>query len=272
MIVDDVVAAIERLAPTSLAEEWDNVGLLVGRGGQAVTGVLVALDLRDGVLDEAAAQGCNVVLTHHPVIFPSLDAVSDATSTGRLLLRAISESIAVIAAHTNLDAAPEGLNDQMGEMIGLTDMVPLRPALADASVGLGRVGRAPAGTTLGDLVGALGVAFEDASRAFVGDPAQAVESVAVCTGSGGSLLEEAAAAGAEVYITGDLKYHDADRAVGLALIAVPHATVERITMAAWSPLLQRELGTGVPVRFAQTDTDPWAAAGVGRRHRLPGDG
>lgn len=255
--VAEFLAALERLAPARLAEEWDNVGLLVGRADRPVTGVLVALDLRDGVLDEAEAHSCNLVLTHHPAIFPSLAAVSDASAAGRLVLRSAELGIAIVAAHTNLDSAAQGLNDQMAEMIGLTDMVPLRPRIGDPTVGLGRVGRAPAGSTLGDLVTALGVAFADAPRRFVGSPDRPIDSVAVCTGSGASLIDDAAAAGAHVYVTGDLKYHDADRAFDLALVSVPHATVERITLRAWCTLLERELA-GVPVRFAEVDTDPWA--------------
>ncbi len=258
MIIDQFLAALERLAPVSLAEEWDNVGLLVGRHVAPVSRILVALDLRDAVLDEAEHVGADVILTHHPAIFPSVTAVSDATVPGRLVLRAARAGIAVVAAHTNLDAARDGLNDQMADMLGLRDLAPLRSSPTDLALGLGRVGRTPAGTTLHDLVTAVGVAFAHPQRSFVGDPERALETVAVCTGSGASLIEDAVAVGADAYVTGDLKYHDADRAPGLALVGVPHGVVERAALREWTTtILARELGADVAVGFAATDTDPW---------------
>jgi putative NIF3 family GTP cyclohydrolase 1 type 2 len=102
--------ALERLAPAAFAEEWDNVGLIVGRRTQPVTRVLVALDLRQAVLDEARDRGADAVLVHHPPIFPSLAAVTDASPTGELVMTSVERGIAVVAAHTNLDSARGGLN------------------------------------------------------------------------------------------------------------------------------------------------------------------
>jgi dinuclear metal center YbgI/SA1388 family protein len=258
MLVAELVAAVERLAPPALAEEWDNVGLLVGRHNQPVSRLLVALELRDDVLSEAAELGCDAVLTHHPPIFPSLAAVTDDTHAADLVLRAAESRVAIVAAHTNLDAAAGGLNDVMAGLLGLSATVPLRPDTADPSVGLGRVGKAPARFTLEKLLKRVGEAFPGAPRRFAGDPGAKVRTVACCTGSGASLLPDALAAGADAYVTSDLKYHDADRAPGLALIALPHAHVERVAMKLWSKLLERALAQGgVDVRFAVTDTDPW---------------
>lgn len=260
MLVAELVAAVERLAPPQLAEEWDNVGLLVGRHNQPVRRLLVALDLRDEILGEAAELGCDAVLTHHPTIFPSLTAVTDDNHAADLVLRAAESRVAIIAAHTNLDAAAGGLNDVMAILLGLTDCTPLRPAAQGAAVGLGRVGSAPARMTLDKLVKRAGEAFDGAPRMYVGDPSAKVRRVACCTGSGASLLADALTAGADAYVTSDLKYHDADRAPGLALISLPHAQVERIAMRRWTKTLERAVaGDGVEVRFAITDTDPWQA-------------
>jgi dinuclear metal center YbgI/SA1388 family protein len=260
VLVAELVAVLERLAPPALAEEWDNVGLLVGRHNQPAHRVLVALDLRDDILAEASELGCDAVITHHPPIFPSLSAITDDTPAAELVLRAAESRIAIVAAHTNLDAASGGLNDVMAELLGLTATQPLRPSPTDPSVGLGRVGQAPARMTLERLVKRAGDAF-DAPRRYVGDPSARVRTVACCTGSGASLLPDALAAGADVYVTSDLKYHDADRSHGLALIALPHARVERLAMKRWAKTLERALaGEDVDVRFAVTDTDPWHVA------------
>ncbi len=257
MLVAELLATVGRLAPPPLAEEWDNVGLLVGRHNQPVRRVLVALELRDEVLGEAAEWGCRAVVVHHPTIFPALSAVTDDQVAAELVLQAAEARVAVIAAHTNLDAAAGGLNDIMAGLLGICDVAPLRPAPSDPSVGLGRVGQAPAQMTLDRLVNRAGTAF-DAPRQYVGDPSAKIRTVACCTGSGASLIPDALAAGADVLVTSDLKYHDADRAPGLALVSLPHARVERVAMKAWAKVLERTLAPeGVEVRFAVTDTDPW---------------
>lgn len=257
MLVAQLLAAVERLAPPELAEDWDNVGLIVGRHNQPARRLIVALELRDEVLDEAREHGCDAVLTHHPPIFPSISALSDAGVSSELVLRAAESRVAVMAAHTNLDAAAGGLNDIMGELLGMRDLRPLRPSDGDPAVGLGRIGRIEP-TTLEGLVSRVSKSFAGPAVAYAGDPWSRVERVACCTGSGGSLIAEARAAEADAYVTSDLKYHDADRAEGLPLVALPHARAERVALRRWTKALQRVLAAdGVEVRFAEAETDPW---------------
>lgn len=260
MLLAQLLAAVERLAPPALAEEWDNVGLLVGRHNQPARRVLVALELRDEVLGEAREQGCDAVLCHHPPIFPALTALTDGHGASELVLRAAEGRVAVLAAHTNLDAAPGGLNDLMAELLGVEDGAPLRPSPADPAAGLGRVGRVEQ-TTLGALVERVRAAFGPAPVSYAGDPWGRVERVACCTGSGAGLIPDARAAEADAYVTSDLKYHDADRAEGLPLVALPHARAERVALKRWARALERTLAPeGVEVRFAEADTDPWQSA------------
>lgn len=127
--VEDFMAVMEGLAPAALAEEWDSVGLQAGSRQTEVDAALVALNVTDEVIDEALKQGCQLVLTHHPLIFSPLASVTDDEPAGRLAVRAVREGLAVFAAHTNLDAAPGGLADQLAEVIGLLRARPLRPAL-----------------------------------------------------------------------------------------------------------------------------------------------
>lgn len=262
MNVGEVLAAVDALAPWRLAEEWDNVGLSVGRRDREVTRVLVALDLRDAVLDEAAGTGADLVLVHHPPIFPGLSAVSDARTAGALVLRAAEEHVAVVAAHTNLDSAAGGLNDLMAGALGMRDLTPLVPDGSDPDVGLGRVGHIDA-SPLADVAAHAVDAFctRRANLGMVGDPAREVRRVAVCTGSGGSLIDAARAAGVDAYVTGDLKYHDADAAEGMALVNVAHGAVEQHCLRAWAPVLADALApSGVTVAFTTVDTDPWREA------------
>jgi dinuclear metal center YbgI/SA1388 family protein len=258
----DLLAVLDDLAPMRLAEHWDNVGLMVGRRDRPVSRVLVALDLRAAVLDEAAAMGADLVLVHHPPIFPAMSAVTDERTAGALVLRAAEERIGVVAAHTNLDSAAGGLNDLMAGALGMSTTSPLVPDADDPAVGLGRVGDI-APTPLGVLAMRAVEAFSPrhANLGMAGDPAMAVTRVAVCTGSGRSLIDAARAAGADAYVTGDLTYHDADAAEGMGLVNVPHGAVEQHCMRAWAPMLASALGPcGVEVAVTSVDTDPWREA------------
>ncbi|HWH13366.1 MAG TPA: Nif3-like dinuclear metal center hexameric protein [Miltoncostaeaceae bacterium] len=264
MLVAQLLALVDRLAPAALAEDWDNVGLIVGRHNRPVRRVLVALELRDEVLHEARERGCDTVLTHHPTIFPALAAVTDGAPAAELVLSAAESRTTVVAAHTNLDACHGGLNDQLAEMLGLSGTRPLRPHPARAGEGLGRIGRAGPGP-LEALVRRLEAALEGARVDYVGDPGARVELVACCTGSGASLIPDARAAEVDVYVTGDLTYHDADRAQGMPLVLAPHAATERIALRRWFRTLERALAReGAEALFAEADTDPWHRAGGGR--------
>lgn len=254
MTVGDLLRRIDALAPFALAEEWDNVGLIVGESGAPATRVLAALDLREHVLDEAERGGCDVVLVHHPPIFPSISRVTGDDPVGRLILQAARRGITIIAAHTNLDSAAGGLNDIMAALLGLTDTEVLAPEEPGALAGLGRVG-----TATGSLE-ALARAAENAFGASaitgaVGDPSRPVHRVAVCTGSGASFITTARDRGADVYVTGDLKYHDADRVPGMALICAAHGAVETECLREW--VAGNAAALGCPISLSARSTDPW---------------
>lgn len=256
------LAVLEALAPARLAEPWDNVGVMTGRRDMPVTRVLVALDLRAGVLDEAAATGADLVLVHHPPIFPALSPVSPRRTQGALVLRAAADGVAVVAAHTNLDSAAGGLNDLMAEDLGMRDLAPLAPSPADPGRGIGRVGTIEP-VPLAQLSERAVTAFctRRANVGMTGDPDATVSRVAICTGSGGSLVEAARQAGADAYVTGDLKYHDHDAAEGMGLVNVAHGAVEQHVMRQWIPALADALApSSVPVAFTSVDTDPWQEA------------
>lgn len=259
MLVGQLLQTIDRLAPMRLAEEWDNVGLIVGRHNQPVRRLLVALELRDEVLDEARQGRFDGVLVHHPPIFPAITAVSDDLPAAELVLRAAESKTAIVAAHTNLDAARGGLNDVMAELLGMGEAAPLAPDPEEPAAGLGRAGPV-APTSVAELAASAARTFA-APSSFSGDGWTSVRMLACCTGSGGGLIDAARAAGADAYVTSDLKYHDADRARGLPLIGIPHAAVEQRAMKEWTRELTRALAPeGAEVAFAQTSTDPWQAS------------
>ncbi len=258
MTVGDLETAIDELAPFALAEDWDNVGLLVGRRERPVTAVLVALDLRREVLDEAHEHGCEAIVVHHPPIFPAVSALTDTPGPAELVLRAAEREVAVVAAHTNLDSAAGGLNELMAAALGIFNATPLTPNVDKPGVGLGRIGTRPE-ISLGDLLEKVREFYGEGEVTRTGDPAQGIKTIACCTGSGAGLIDAAREKRADVYVTCDLKYHDADRAGQMPLIGLGHATVESRAMRRWSEKLATKLQTtGAQVLSAETDTDPWS--------------
>ena len=221
--------------PRILAQEWDNVGLLVGSRSSPVGRVLVALDITEAVAREAAEKGCGLILAHHPVIncnWTPVQTVTDATIQGRILRRLIQSDIAAICMHTNLDAAAGGVNDQLALRLGLEEIAPL-----DTESGIGRVGvlpkpmeLAPFARYVKERLGANGVRFADGGRP--------VSRVAVGGGSCGEYAAQALALGCDTFVTADVKYNgflDAPD-LGLNLLDAGHFPTEDVvcgTLLSW---------------------------------------
>lgn len=233
--VQDAFDFLEKLAPASLAEEWDPVGLQVGSLKEELHGILVALDVTETALWEAVEHDCNLLVTHHPLFFKPLKRLDDRTPVSRCARLAAQMGVNVVSFHTNLDATERGLNDQLAQGLGLKGLKPLLPSRDPRRprAGLGRIGKV-ARTNLGKFADAVGKRLALEHLRFVGDPKHPVERVAVMTGSGGGYFNEAKAAGADVLVTGDVKYHPALDALaeGVALIDIGHFAGE-IGMVPW---------------------------------------
>ncbi|HEY8346745.1 MAG TPA: Nif3-like dinuclear metal center hexameric protein [Symbiobacteriaceae bacterium] len=346
--IGTITALLEELAPPEWAESWDNVGLQVGDPGRPVQRLLVALELTDGVVEEAVRLGASLVVVHHPPLFRPLKAIRLDTPAGARLERLIKAGIGVYAAHTNLDQAPGGTNDTLAQLVGLKDWEVLEPAgeeryfklvvfvprgyedavrqaMAEAGAGHignyshctfqapgtgtflplegtnpflgqqgrleyadeyrletivpqrrvsavvkamiaahpyeevaydlyplanpgkvrghGRIGKLETPTTLGALAERLKQELGLAHVAVVGDPHRTVATVAVGAGAGGSLVQTAARRGADVLVTGDVKYHDARDAAdaGLGVIDIGHYSSERIVVRPLAAYLRQRL-------------------------------
>ena len=207
MKVRDITSLIEAFAPLSLQESYDNSGLIVGRLDDEVHKALLAVDVTEEVLAEAVAEGCDMVITHHPIVFHAMKRFNSASVTERCVEEAIRRGIALYAAHTNLDSAPQGMSWRVAEILGLKSVHVLQPT-DDAGAGFGVVGELenmlPSEEFMRQVMQKFGVKamrHSDIVKPKVGK-------VAICTGSGGSLIGEALASGADIYITADLKYND----------------------------------------------------------------
>lgn len=212
--VNEIWSFISTFAPPELAAEWDNIGPLVN-GEDKVTGILVCLDITPAVVQEAVQQECNLVVSHHPVIFKPLGRFGKPDVAYQLARAGVS----AVCAHTNLDAAEGGVNDVLANLLGLQQLEPFANQL-------GRVGNLPQQATVAQLAAYCGQVLSTATR-FI-DVERTVQRVAVVGGSGGDFWQEAQQAGAEVLITGEAKYNDELDAfyAGMPLIVAGHYATE----------------------------------------------
>lgn len=255
--VATVAAALEELAPVRLAEEWDNVGLLVGDPARPVTRIMTCLTITPATAAEAIDEQADLVVTHHPLPFQPLNRLTTDTVEGRLLWDLVAGRVAVYSAHTAFDSAEQGINQRLAEGIGLEAIEPLVVAADADAAGSGRLGRLPGETTLGELATAL-CSFLGLDRArSVGSSERTVTRVAVACGSGGSFLDAAVRRKCDCLVTGEARFHvclEAEsRQIGLLLAG--HFASERFALERLAEVLARRFG----------DAEVWAS----RREKDP---
>lgn len=363
--LSDLIGIINKIAPPALAEEWDNVGLQVGDPAAEVRTLMVALDPCTASVEEAISRSCQLLITHHPLIFKPLKRISTADEAGKLIHRSISSNLAIVSLHTNYDIAENGINDLLARRLGLQGIRPLKvtareellklavfvplshqEALLDAllpfsgmpgnysecsfrvsglgtfrpldganpfigevgtretveecrleivirkselqqalkvlrrahpyeepafdlvpleneggALGIGRVGELASPLRLEEFAALVKESLGTSLR-IVGDPAKTVARVALCGGSGASFLRDAARQGADIYVTGDIKYHEAREAEfqGIALVDAGHFATERLMVEGLSLQLEQELSRRrleVSVIPCRSETDPF---------------
>lgn len=208
MIIKQITDVIERFAPLGWQESYDNAGLIVGRADDEVHKALLAVDVTDEVLDEAEAEGCDLVITHHPIVFHAMKRFNSADPVQRCVERAIRSRIALYACHTNLDSAPGGMSWRLAEMLGVGELAVLQPSEAGEGVGFGVVGDLPEAVDTVEFMRFIQKRLGVSVIRHSDIAASAVRRVAVCTGAGASLIGDARRAGADLYITADMKYND----------------------------------------------------------------
>ncbi|WP_172193482.1 Nif3-like dinuclear metal center hexameric protein [Actinomyces faecalis] len=211
LTVGEVVSLLRRIAPNELAESWDSNRLICGDPADPVRTVLLAVDPLPAVVDEAIETGVDMVITHHPLFLRGTDHVSATSSKGRSVHRLIRAGIALANAHTSWDSAAGGVADALAAAVGLTQTVVLSPSEADPELGIGRVGDLEEPTTLRAFAQTVAEALPESVPGLLvgGDLDAQVSRIAVSGGSGDSLLGAARAAGADVFLTADLRHHPA---------------------------------------------------------------
>ena len=217
--VGKIVDILCGFAPIETAEPWDNVGLLVGRSGAAVARVLVALDVTPEVIREAEEIGAEMIVSHHPLMFHARNRLTDADPEGEMLLTLCEKGIALCSMHTNLDKAAGGVNDALMQAIGMENV---------QGEGLLRTAQLPQGMTC-DALAAQIVSGLSAQVKVYGKKSGALKKLACCSGAGGDEVDAAIEAGADVFLTGEIKHHEALYAMqrGICVIEAGHFETER---------------------------------------------
>ena len=201
MKIKEVLSALERFAPLPLQESWDNAGLQVGLTETEVSGALLCLDVNERIIDEAILKGCNLIVSHHPLLFRGLKTISDLTDVQRTVRKAIQNNIAVISMHTNMDNAPGGVNFRMAEKLGMKEVRFLMEN------GNGTMGALEEPMAADDFVLKVKKVFGVECAMCNELLRRPVQKVAICGGAGDFLLDEAVKAGADAFITGEMHYH-----------------------------------------------------------------
>ena len=252
----EIAAIIEELAPSSLAYDWDNVGLLFGDAEQEVTRVLLTLDMDIGVAEEAARLGVQMVIGHHPILFDPISRVTAQTPEGRLLQMLARNSISYYAAHTNLDVAKGGLNDLLAKKLRLKNVEQLE-AIDVEGEGIGRIGDLDSPISLLALAERVKKAFGVASLRYTGEEDGLVSRVAVNSGGGASLIDAALRHDADVLITGDYKYAQFRYCLehGMKTIDVGHYDSEIFVCELLQEYLLPRIGDSVEILRTEANTN-----------------
>jgi len=264
--VKDILELVDGIAPFGLAEKWDNCGLQAGDPGWLVSRIMVCLDASAHALSAAKKQNCDLLLSHHPLMISPEKSLDFSRMPGLAVAASAVDRIAIVSAHTNLDKAENGLNDFFALKLGIDCTDPFVPedfgATDSSRAGLGRLGTLDRPMTLKTLGEKIKFDLGMDGLRVIGNLASPVETVALCTGSGGSLCHQFLASPAQVFITGDLKYHEARdiESHGKAAVDVGHFASEHIvTELLKSRLDALALSRGLTLEIFEykTDEDPF---------------
>ena len=248
MLLREIINSIESVAPRSAQEEWDNSGMQVGDTGREVSSVLLTTDITEDVVNEAVMNGCQLIVSHHPLLFHGLKQVCGQTPQARVVEMAIKHDIAIYSAHTNMDSVPGGINTKLAERLGISDSRLLTES------GLGAIGKLLHPMNYLDFIAYVREVLDCTYVRYTRAAKEMIQTVALCGGSGAEFIGEAIEQGADVYLTADCKYHefqDADGQIGL--IDIDHWISERHAREIFRDIIAP---LGVTCIISKTDKTP----------------
>ena len=257
MKIKEVLCALEQFAPLPLQESWDNAGLQVGLTETEVSGALLCLDVNERIIDEARQKGCNLIVSHHPLLFRGLKTISDLTDVQRTVRKAIQQDICVISMHTNMDNAKGGVNYRIAQKLGLQDVMFFASKTVNGiEAGSGVIGTLSEAMASDDFVIEVKKAFDVECARCNQLLQRPIKRVAICGGAGDFLLDDAVKTGADAFITGEMHYHQYfgyEQQIQICVIG--HYESEQFTTEVFQEIIQQQC-PGVKTVIAETNTNP----------------
>ena len=240
----EIVSAMEKIAPTILAEEWDNSGFLIGNKNKQIEKILFALDATSEVIEEAIKVKADMIITHHPLIFKAVKSITNETLGGRIY-KLIQNDICLYCAHTNFDIVFGGTNDILAQKLGLKniDILEVEKEYQGKKYGIGRIGILEKETEFLEYIDILKNILGLKRVNVIGDLDRKIKKVALCTGSGSDYIEAAYKNNADLYISGDVRFHDGQKLqeLNLCFADITHYHSENLAMPVLKEYLEKEL-------------------------------
>ncbi len=251
MLLEEVINIIESVAPLSIQEGWDNSGLQIGDKKADVSSVLLCTDVSEAIVDEAIAKGCQLIISHHPLLFHGLKTIQGQNPQERCVIKAIQHKIAIYSSHTSMDSYLHGVSGRMAEKLGIYDYRIL--SLTGEDVGLGVIGELPEAVSFDAFLHQVAQTFGTSCVRYTRAIKDKVRTIAMCGGAGAEFTQVAIAQGADVFISADFKYHEFQQAEGvIAVLDIGHFESEQFTKEIFAELLAGKVNT----HFAEKDESP----------------
>lgn len=258
--VAELMHFLEQFASLELAEDWDNVGLLVGDPNAEARRVMTCLTLTEDVAEEAIDQSVDFIISHHPLLFRPVQRLTTSTAEGRVLLKLLAHETAVYSPHTAFDSAPTGINQQLAEALGLSSIKPIRARDRSTNLtglGSGRYGILPQTIPLTEFLQLVKKALSIPMLQYVGDPQRDILTVGVACGSAAEFLSDACALGCDVLLTGEARFHALleARSCETALVLAGHYATERPAVEQLADTVAAEFQS-LQVWASRVESDP----------------
>lgn len=255
--MSEIIAYLEAFAPKEYAEEYDNVGLLIGDKNKEINKILVTLDADETIAEEAKSIGADLVISHHPLIFSPVRSLTFDNAVSRTIISFIKNDIALYSMHTNFDSVKSGLNDLFLDKIAKTTN--RKTIDGDGENGIGRIADLESPAKLSLLLGEIKKEFNLGNLRFIGDENKIINKIAVVNGGGAEYVFHAKALGADCFVSGDIKYHQARFAYenDISLIEIPHFSAEIIFSEYVKKLVSIKFKKQVEVFVSQKNVDIW---------------
>lgn len=230
MITREIIKELEEKFPKNLAEDWDNVGLLIGDNKREVKRVQLSIDATEKAIDNAIIQGVDMIVTHHPMIFKGIKSIDYSTVLGRKIIKIIENRINLFTMHTNLDSSEFGLNEFILELLEVESSKIIDENKEFENSGIGRIYTLKEEHSLREYIEILKEKLEiESIRVVTEDMEKKVKKVALINGSGMSYWRKSKSLGVDLFITGDIGYHEAldAKESGLSLVDIGHFESEK---------------------------------------------